>query len=178
MPVGARGSGSRLVPFLGVVVALVVNVDFLVGIGMRVVSSRELYRLRSQQCGGGGRGYERFERAALQGRVRLERAVELLLRQRLQRAAVEVRLLRQRLQRARLMLRESLERTILAAHLGGVVGDARGGRRTRTGAGGGAGQAVRGGAATALEEVHALVAPPLGSSVGKPNLSVTVNKPD
>lgn len=102
-----------------------------------------------------------------------------LLRQRFQCVGVEL-LVREGLQGVGVLVRESLEGAILAAHLWSVVGDARGGEgaRARAGARGGVGEAVRGRAATALQEVHALVASPLGSSVGKPNLSVTVNKND
>lgn len=107
--------------------------------------------------------------------MRLERALERALHGKgLQRVRVELRLVRQSLQGVRLLVRKRFERAILAAHLRRVVWGARGGQRTRTGAGGGAREAVRGRAATALQEVHALVASPLGSSVGKPNLSVTV----
>lgn len=105
-------------------------------------------------------------------------AFELLLRQRLQCVAIELRLVRQRFQRFTVLVRKRLKSAIFAAHLGSMIGEARGGRRTRTGAGRGVGEAVRGRAATSFQEVHALVASPLGSSVGKPNLSVTVNKRD
>lgn len=88
--------------------------------------------------------------------------------------------MRKCLQGVGVLVRKSFECAIFSAHLRGVVGDARGreGARAGAGAGGGVGQAVRGRAATALQEIHALMASPLGSSVGKPNLSVTVNKND
>lgn len=60
----------------------------------------------------------------------------------------------------------------------GVWYGARAGTKNANGIGMGSGAGGAGGAATALEEVHALMASPLCSSVGKPNLSVTVNKHD
>lgn len=103
-----------------------------------------------------------------------------VLRQRFQCVGVKL-LVREGLQGVCVLVRESLEGAIFAAHLWGVVGHAprRQGTRARARAGGGGVRgAVRGRGATALQEVHALVASPLGSSVGKPNLSVTVNKND
>lgn len=68
---------------------------------------------------------------------------------------------------------ESLEGTILPAHLqhcGGRLLAARGGNVW--GRGRGCGPAVARGAP--LQEAHSLVSPPLGASVGKPNLSVNM----
>lgn len=122
---------------------------------------------------------ERLERTVFKCGVRLKRtALEGCFRERFQCVTFQLRLVGQCLQCVRVLMRQSFERAIFATHLGSVVGPAGRGQGTGARAGGGVGQAVRGRAATSLEEVHALVASPLGSSVGKPNLSVTVNKRD
>lgn len=70
--------------------------------------------------------------------------LERLLRQSLQGVGVELCLVGQRFQRVAVLVRKGFERAIFAAHLRGVIWEARGGRRTRAGAGGGVGEAVRG----------------------------------